>query len=279
MLLVSLIWGVNFSVMKGALPHFPPLAFTAVRFAGSSVVLWLIQRRVEGVQPLPPGTLLRLIVLGVVGNTLYQLAFILGLERTTASNSALLLSAVPTAVALLGAVVGAERLTRRVAVGTAVATAGVVLVVAARGAGFSSATITGDLLTLAAMLCWAGYTLGVRSVGTAISPLRLTTLTTLTGTPGLVLAGIPDLARMQWRGVTPAAWAALGYSSMLSLVVAYLLWNRSVRAVGPNRTAIYMCVTPLVAVASAWVLLGEVPVPLQGVGALFIVAGVLLTRR
>ena len=39
-----------------------------------------------------------------------------------------------------------------------------------------------------------------------------------------------------------------------------------------------MCVTPLVAIAAAWLLLGEHAQPLQGVGAVLILAGVLLTR-
>ena len=61
--------------------------------------------------------------------------------------------------------------------------------------------------------------------------------------------------------------------------MAYLIWNRSVQVVGPSRTAIYMCLTPLVAVLAAAVLLGERPRPLQAVGAGFIIAGVVLTRR
>ena len=71
---------------------------------------------------------------------------------------------------------------------------------------------------------------------------------------------------------------AVAYASVLSLVVAYLLWNRSVKAIGGTRTAIYMCLTPLVAVLGAWLVLGERPHPLQGIGAIFIIAGVLLTR-
>jgi drug/metabolite transporter (DMT)-like permease len=85
--------------------------------------------------------------------------------------------------------------------------------------------------------------------------------------------------RLDWGAVKWSAWAALAYATILSLVVAYLLWNRSVKAVGGTRTAIYMCVTPLFAVSGAWLLLGERPHPLQGVGAVLIVAGVLLTRR
>ena len=49
-------------------------------------------------------------------------------------------------------------------------------------------------------------------------------------------------------------WLAVAYASVLSLVVAYLLWNRSVKAIGGARTAIYMCVTPVVAVFGAWLI-------------------------
>jgi drug/metabolite transporter (DMT)-like permease len=51
-----------------------------------------------------------------------------------------------------------------------------------------------------------------------------------------------------------------------------------VQAVGGTRTAIYMCITPLVAVGAAWVMLGEHARPLQAFGAALIIAGVLLTR-
>jgi drug/metabolite transporter (DMT)-like permease len=96
--------------------------------------------------------------------------------------------------------------------------------------------------------------------------------------PGLALVGLPGLLALEWGTVGAAAWWALAYATVLSLVVAYLLWNRSVQAVGGTRTAIYMCITPLVAVGAAWLILGEHARPLQAVGAVLIIAGVLLTR-
>jgi drug/metabolite transporter (DMT)-like permease len=278
MLLVCLIWGFNFSVTKSAFDQIQPLPFTAVRFLVSSLLLWLVLRVVEGPVKLPPGALRLLIVLGVVGNTCYQLAFMLGLARTTATNSALILSTVPTVVAVFAGVLGLERITSRMRLGIALGTLGVILVISTRGVEFDLATLSGDLLTVLAVLFWAGYTIGLRRVHPAVSPLRVTTLTTLVGTPGLVLAGLPGVFQVDWDRVSVEAWMALGYASVLSLVVAYLLWNRSVKAIGGTRTAIYMCLTPLVAVLGAWLLLGERPRPLQGVGAIFIIAGVLLTR-
>jgi drug/metabolite transporter (DMT)-like permease len=278
MLLVCLIWGLNFSVTKLALAQIPPLPFTAVRFIISSLLLWLILRLAERRAAPSREGLKTLVVLGVVGNTCYQLTFTLGLDRTAASNSALILSTVPTVVAVFAGLLGLERITRRMWWGIGLGTLGVVLVIATRGVGFEMSTLVGDLLTVLAVLFWAAYTVGLRRVPSGVSPLRVTTITTIAGTPGLVLAGLPGMVRLDWGAVNLEAWAGLAYAAVLSLVVAYLIWNRSVKAVGGTRTAIYMCVTPLFAVVGAWILLGERPHPLQGVGAVLIVAGVLLTR-
>jgi len=278
MLTVCLIWGMNFSVTKLALAEIPPLPFTAVRFAAASLLLWLVVRAIEGPAELPDRAARTLILLGLLGNTCYQLAFTVGLDHTTATNSALILSMLPTVVALMAGLLGLERITPRMRWGIALGTLGVVIVIATRGVGFGASTLYGDFLTLGAVLCWAGYTVGLRRVPAGVSSLRITSITTIAGTPGLVLAGLPGVVRADWSSVTAQGWAALGYAAVFSLVIAYLLWNRSVQTVGGTRTAIYMCVTPLVAVTGAWLLLGERPHPMQGFGAVLIVAGVLLTR-
>lgn len=278
MLIVCLIWGLNFSVTKLALAQIPPLPFTAVRFLLASLLLWLVLRLTEGPAVVSGQALRLLVFLGFLGNTCYQLAFTVGLDHTAATNSALILSTVPTVVALFAGVLGLERVTGRMWLGIALGTVGVILVIATRGVGFRSATLLGDGLTILAVLFWAGYTIGLRAVPPSISSLRVTTITTIAGTPGLVLAGVPGMLDLDWDGVPLQGWAGLGYAAVFSLVLAYLLWNRSVKAVGGTRTAIYMCVTPLFAGAGAWLLLGERPHALQGVGAVLIVAGVLLTR-
>jgi drug/metabolite transporter (DMT)-like permease len=278
MLLVCLIWGLNFSITKIAIGQMPALPFTAIRFAAASLLLWLVLRLTEGPALLPAAPTRRLIVLGLVGNTCYQIAFILGLAHTRATNSALILATVPTVVALFAGLLGLERVTPKMWLGIVLGTVGVTLVIATSGVKFSTETVAGDLLTLLGVLCWSGYTVGLRTLPDGFSPLRVTTVTTIAGMPGLVLVAMPGLLRMEWGAVPGTAWGALAYATLFSLVLAYLLWNRSVKAVGGTRTAIYMCLTPLIAAAGAWILLGEQPQPLQGVGAAVIIAGVLLTR-
>lgn len=279
MLVVVVIWGINFSVVKLALEQFPPLVFSALRFVLAVVALVPILGLREGRQALPQGQLGRLALLGFIGNTLYQICFIFGVALTTAANAALLVATTPALVALLGAALGIERITRRMGWGIALAVLGVGLIVAARGVTLTWQTVGGDVLVLLATLCWAIYTLGVRKLGNGISSLRITTLTMMTGTPGLLLVGTPDLLQLDWTAIGAGAWAGLLYSAMFALVLAYVLWNTSVRVAGSARTAIYGCAIPIIATLVAWPVLGERPKPLQAVGAVLIVGGVLLTRR
>jgi len=279
MLLVCCIWGANFSVMKGAFSYLPPLAFTAVRFAISSLLLYLLLRWRNGAVAMPRGLAWRMVWLGVLGNTAYQVAFTLSLLWGTATNSALILSTIPAMVTVLAGVFRIEPVTPRMWAGTAIATIGVGLVILAGGADLAGGSLKGDACALAATLCWAIYTLGLRRIPDTVSPLETTALTTFTGTPGLVAIGLAEAFAVDWLRVPAGAWGALAYSSVLSLIVAYGIWNASVRKVGSSRTAIYMCLTPLVAALVAWGTLGERLVAMQGAGAVLIVTGVLMTRK
>ena len=278
LLVVVLIWGGNFTATKLAFTDISPLAFTAVRFTIGSVLMWLILARKEGWRMPPRSTWLPLVALGVVGNTIYQLCFMTGLYRTTATNSSLILASMPTVVTVAAGMLGFEQITARQKWALGIATLGVLLVVASRGVALDG-DLLGDILMLAAVVCWAGYTLGLRTLTGRMSTLALTTWTLITGTPGLVLAGVPAVRRMDWRAVSANGWGGLAYATLLSLVVAYLLWNRGVKQIGPSRAAIFTTLTPLVATLTAIAVLGERPGLLHLAGGALIIAGVLVSRR
>jgi drug/metabolite transporter (DMT)-like permease len=69
------------------------------------------------------------------------------------------------------------------------------------------------------------------------------------------------------------------YSSIFSLVIGYIIWNRSIKVVGSNRTAIYACLTPVFAMVTAMFILGERPGLPQLAGGLLVITGVLLSQR
>ncbi|MGH7594591.1 MAG: DMT family transporter [Gemmatimonadales bacterium] len=280
MWLVVLFWSGNFTAAKIAFDnHFDPPAFTAVRFTLAAIVLWFVVRRVEGPSRLPSGAFWPLVVLGVVGNTIYQICFIEGLARTSATKSSLILAGMPALVTLTAGVLGIERVTRAQQVAVVVATIGVVVVVVGRGGTMDHGFGTGEMLLLGAVFTWAIYTLLLRRWTLNMSSLSITAWTVYTGTPGLVLAGLPSLLHLSWQRLTSAAWGGLLYSSMLSLVAAYVLWNRGVARLGAARTVVYNTIVPLVATGIAMVGLHERPGVIHLVGGALILSGVLLTGR
>lgn len=279
MFLVTLFWGGNFTATKVAFADLPPLAFTALRFALATLVLWIIHRQVEGRRPLPPGVVPKLIALGVIGNTAYQLCFVEGLARTSATKSALILSGLPVMVTLAAWLLKVETVSARQRWAVVVASVGVVAVLFARGGSIGGGVGTGDLLLLGGVVTWTVYTLLMRKWALPVSTLTLTAWTMYTGTPGLVLAGVPQLLKVEWATVSLAGWGGLLYAALLSLVAAYLLWNRGVAELGAARASLFNCLVPFVAAVIAFVALGERPGILHLVGGALIIAGVLMTRQ
>lgn len=279
MVVVVLIWGGNFSFMKMALAELPELSYAGLRFTLAAVILLGVLRWREGSVGAPREAWWPLIWMGVLSNTLYQVCFMYGLTHTSVANASLIIATTPLIVALLGAVSGVEALRRPVVLGGLLGFAGVALILIGKGVELGVGRLLGDLAIFGATLCWAVFTLGVRALKVPISTLRLTALTMVTGAPGLLLLGGEGLVDLDWAGVTSRAWIGVAYSTLLAIVVAYLLWNNAVRVVGSGRTAIFNSMIPLIAMLVAWPLLGEHPRPVQLGGAALIVGGVLFSRR
>ncbi len=270
------IWAVNFSVVKATLGHIPPLAFNTIRLIGSCAIMWGLTR-FSTPTPLTRRDLGRILILGVVGHTLYQFLFILGINVTSASNSALLLGTTPVMVATIGASLRVERVSAISWVGILISVLGAYLVLGSSKT--SDNNLVGDLLVLAATLCWSTYTVLSKSLLERHSPLKVTTYTMTVGTLLFVPFGIPSLYRLPWSEIPWTAWLGTIYSFAFALSAAYLFWYYAVSRVGPTRTAVYANLIPAVALLVSWLALGETMQPKQLAGAAVIFLGIYLVRR
>jgi len=275
---MATIWAVNFSVIKYAVQFIPPLAFTGLRVGLAATVLLgiaFVQHR-----PWPPRRdILFLIMLGVVGNGLYQLLFIEGLSRTKVGNAVLIVAAAPAFIAVVSRLMGIERVRRRALAGVALSICGVALVVYGSAlADHRTATLIGTLLVFLGVLCWTTFTVLVQPLAVRVNPIQLSGLTMFGGALALVFTTPRALAAVRWETVPPGAWTALFYASVVSMVIAYLFWYRGLRVLGPTRTAIYGNLQPVIAIAVAWIFLNEWPTIWQGVGTGTIMTGIYLTR-
>jgi drug/metabolite transporter (DMT)-like permease len=279
LLVMALIWGVNFAVVKFATGAFAPLAFNALRVGLAAMVL-LVLVRTAG-HTLPRGRdRLALVGLGMLGNGLYQILFIEGIARTRAGDAALLISAAPALMAIIGWLRGSERTGLRGVIGIALSVVGIGLVVFG-DSGFATAgssRLLGDALILVACLCWSLYTVLLKPYTERIEGVPLSTVTMVGGLIPLLLVALPSLARTEWSAVSLGAWTAVAYSGLFALALAYLFWYRGVKLLGPTRTGMYANLQPIIALLVAWATLGEQPHLPQIAGAACIMSGLLLTR-
>ena len=277
---MALIWGVNYSVIKFGTSLVQPLAYNGVRVALAAVALVVIALVWGGAVP-ARRDVFALLALGALGNGIYQLFFAEGISRTRAGEAALVVGASPALIALLGRAAGVERLNRRGLVGIALSIFGVALIVFGRatsGSGAQGGSLFGDLLVLCGSVCWAVYTILLVPYTKRLGGFWVIALSMVGGSVVLLTAGARAIARVDWSAVTAPAWGAIVYGGLGGLVVAYILWYRGVKVLGPTRTALFANLQPFIALMVAWLTLHETPTVWQSVGATTIVGGVLLTR-
>ncbi len=279
LVLTILVWGVNYAVIKAALAELQPLVFNAIRFSLATLTLALLVRGRGPTPRISRPDLVRLALLGVLGNTIYQMIFILGIARTTAANASLIMASCPVMVAVLGTALGRDRLPAPAWAGVGLAVAGLTLLLASgREGGLASGNLTGDLLILAAGVAWSAYTVLASAVMARVPALTATFVTFLSGTPVLVAVAVPSLLAQDWGAVGARGWFGAAFSGVFALGISYVLWNAGLAALGGARTAVYQNFTPVVAAAFAWLTLGERWTPGQFVGAAAVLSGIALTR-
>ena len=292
LLLMVLIWGANYSVVKHTFVEVPPQAFNALRVTCASVVFlaairwaaWRVRRGTTGFsgvfytpEPLTRRERVDLIWVGLVGHLCYQSFFISGLARTSASNAALIIGTTPVLVAVLSTILRLERIGRVHWIGAAISVLGLYFVVAG-DPEIQPASIKGDLMLVVAVACWALYTIGSGRLMTRHSPLYVTGMTMAYGGLPYAALMLPQVAGVAWRQVSLWAFGVIVGSALLALCLSYLIWYAAVKRIGPARTSIYSNLVPIAAMVVATVWLHE-PLPASKIlGAAGVLGGVALTR-
>ncbi len=193
LLLTVFFFGTNFVAVKLVVESAPPLLFAAVRFTLAGLLLLLLLRVLEGgSRPGGRGEALRLLGLGAVGITLTQSFFTFGVSLTTATNTALMYSTSPIWGMLLGSLLGLERPGLRNILGVALALLGVGLVVYG-GLELGGTSLVGDLLILAAAVCWGSYTMLSLALLGRYSPLAVAAYPMLLGGLAIFPLAVFDL--------------------------------------------------------------------------------------
>ncbi|MGH1549837.1 EamA family transporter [Leifsonia poae] len=212
-----------------------------------------------------------------------QVLYFAAVQRLPVAVALLIQYSAPVLIVVLGWVRGV-RVRAVVVAGAAASVIGVVLVVDPFGSGGAMDAV-GVALALAAAVCLAGYYLISARPAPGLPPLALVSGGLLVGAVATAVVGVTGLlpltvssAPVVLGGATLPWWLPMLIVAVVATAVAYSLSLAGSRRLG-SRLASFAGLTEVVfAAALAWLLLGEVPGPLQLVGGACILAGVVLVR-
>jgi len=214
--------------------------------------------------------------LGFTGGGLHLALQWLGLHYTTATSGILYLSTSPIFILLMASPLAAERIGWRQWAGVLISFSGVATIATKGEFGLLSLN-KGDLMAIASMMMWAGYTVFLR---VRRDPLSTAELIVMVCALGLVFMS-PWLA---WEALfnprlNLSLEGALGvlYSAIGSMLLAYAGWSYVVTRLGAARAGVTMHLMPAMGVALAALFLGEYPRWFHFAGIALILAGVALS--
>lgn len=274
-----LIWGSNFSIVKVALRDFPDTGFNAMRLLlASAVYLAAIRRTMPQERAAVTGRDWRaLTLLGLVGTFFYQFFFVMGVSRTSVANSSLIIGMSPVFISVLSSLAGHERIKPMRWFGVLLALVGLYLVVG-HGLDLTGATWRGDALMIAAVSCWAVFSVAAQPLLKRHSPLIVIGYAFSIGSALNILVILPWLLRMDWGAISTQSWGLMVLSALLSLNFSYWIWYTGLKKLGSSRTSVYSYLTPIVAIVVAAIWLHEPISRNQIAGAAAIFSGLLITR-
>jgi drug/metabolite transporter (DMT)-like permease len=277
LLLTVFFFGTNFTAVKLVVDSVPPILFAATRFTLAGLLLLPIALLSGPEGRLSRRDLLPMLGLGIVGVTVTQSLFTMGVGLTTAANTALVYSTAPVWGMLLGLALGWERPRVSGIFGIGLCLVGVGAIVYG-SLDFAGTSLVGDALILVAAVCWGSYTVLTLSFLRRYSALAVAAYAmTLGGLAAFPLEAL-DPASLDLAALDSLTWAAAAYSALCSSAFGFAAWSWGVSRVGANRVLVYQYLVTLTGVSTGILLLGEDFGIGQLVGAAVILAGVYLAR-
>lgn len=272
---IYLVWGSSFLFSKIMVQYLPVLLSAGVRFLTGGLLLAILARWRGERFPGSAREWRHCAVMSLLTVLLSTGINTFAIRVIPSNQSALLNSSSALWIALLGTLgPTGHRLSPLTRLGLGLGFVGVGCVLWPRG-GFVTEHLGWQLAVIVGCLCWATGTLYYRTVSPRTAPLMFTAMQMLLGGAVLGAAGVlgGDLGRWQWA---PAGLFSLGYLAFMSSALAYCAYIWLMRNTTPAKLGTYAYVNPAIATALGWAVLGETLNPVQVLGTLVIVAGVLL---
>jgi drug/metabolite transporter (DMT)-like permease len=270
----ALMWSSAFTSARMIVADAPPLYALSLRFLVSGLIGVGIALALGQSWRLTPAQWRATLVFGLCQNALYLGLNFVAMQRIEASVAAIIASTLPLLVALFGWVALGDRLRPVAVAGLVAGFAGVLLIMGARFAG--GIDLMGVVLCILGALALTVATLMLRGASSGGNVMMIVGLQMLVGAAVLIVPAA--LFEAPTFTPTPRLFWAFVYTTLVPGLAATWVWFKLVQRIGTVRGATFHFLNPFFGVAVAALFLGERLGPLDVLGVVIIMAGILAVQ-
>jgi drug/metabolite transporter (DMT)-like permease len=255
---ITLMWGINWPMMKIALREVSPMYFRGVTM-GLGAVWLLFYFRFQGLR-LWPQTRREwrdIVLLGIPNMFLWHALSILGVMSLPSGRASILGFTMPVWTVVIGVMFMGAQFTPRIIAAVIATLAAIGLLISHEFTALQGQPM-GILWMELGALSWAIGTLWMRRISFTMPVQSLTVWMMLISSPMILLVGVSTESWPTWE-LSPLAWGSLAYAVLINYGFAQIIWFGMARDLPPATSAMSIMAVPVVGTLSASLLIGELP--------------------
>lgn len=273
-LILTLVWGCNWPVLKMGVTELAPLTFRALTLPLAALGMLIVARMAGDSTRVPRELWWQLCVLAFFNISCWNGLVLFGVQQLPAGRSAIIAYTMPIWATAIAIVFLHERPSRQKLVGLVLGVAGMAVLIGGE-IGVVRAAPLGALMILGAAISWAIGTVLLRKWQPHIAQNTLSGWMMLIGwVPLAVLAPLfdPQPLSAELANLSARGWFAIGYNVFLAGTLAHRAWFTLARTLPVAVSSLSSLPVPVVGVFSGIVLLGERPGPQEWIALALVVA-------
>lgn len=278
--LVSLFYGINYSVLKIVVPnHVGPYGFIVFRVVISACIFWMIHLfSQEKINWKNDGW--RLALCALTGVAVNQLLFYKGISLTTAVNGSIIMTLTPVLVLIWAAFLLNEKITRKKIVGIIIGLIGALIIFYQPESVLATGDWRGDILILINGTSYACYLVIVKPLMQRYNPMTVVTWVFTIALLFVLPVGYAQASVVDFSSLPTNVWWSMGYAIIIVTVVVYYLNAWTLVKVNSSVVGAFIYLQPIFATMTAILFFEEVFLIKHLIAACFVFTGVwLVTKR
>lgn len=246
--LVSIIYGVTFTIAKDVMPtYIGAFGFILLRVGGSALLFWLAWFFAPK-EKIDIGDWLRIAASALFGVALNMLTFFKGLSLTSPISAAVIMVTTPMIVLVLSAIIIKERMQTRKVLGIALGLVGTVfLIVYGKSAGHSSSAGLGNLLVFINAVSYGFYLILVKKLMQKYNAFTFVKWIYTFGFLMVLPFGWNEFHAINWALMPADIYLKTLFVVAISTFLTYLLNLLSMKELNPSTVAVFIYLQPLFA--------------------------------